>query len=98
MIIDRLRRWNRRHPTVLLAAVYRPSHLNVVAARPETLVLMPVLELSGVGGLGSMYDGHLRHVAENVRSLVVEGPGHWVPEEQPAAVAEALLEFLPPTH
>lgn len=56
---------------------------------------MPVLGISGAGGLGSMYGRHLQHVADNVRSTVVEGSGHWVPEEQPAAVMEALLNFLP---
>ncbi|MEI9412426.1 alpha/beta hydrolase [Mesorhizobium salmacidum] len=59
---------------------------------------MPVLGISGSGGLGSMYEDHLRHVAENVRAVVVEGSGHWVPEEQPAAVTKALIEFLPPAY
>jgi len=35
----------------------------------------------------------LQEVAENVRCLRVPRTGHWVPEENPEAVANALLEF-----
>ncbi|WP_087004583.1 alpha/beta fold hydrolase [Rhizobium sullae] len=56
---------------------------------------MPVLAMSGVGGMGAEYGNHIRHVAKNVRGVVVEGSGHWIPEEQPAAVTKALTEFLP---
>ncbi len=57
---------------------------------------MPVLAISGTGGMGSIYESHIRHVADNVRGIVVDGSGHWIPEEQPAAVTKALVEFLPP--
>ncbi|WP_332303220.1 alpha/beta fold hydrolase [Rhizobium sp. GR12] len=56
---------------------------------------MPVLAMSGSGGMGAMYEGHIRNVADNVRGIVVEGAGHWVPEEKPQAVTKALMEFLP---
>lgn len=56
---------------------------------------MPVLAMSGVGGMGLEYGNHIRHVAKDVRDVVVEGSGHWIPEEQPAAVTKALIEFLP---
>lgn len=56
---------------------------------------MPVLAMSGVGGLGAVYGDHIGHVARNVRAVVVEGAGHWVPEEQPVAVTAALTAFLP---
>ncbi|WP_245446879.1 alpha/beta fold hydrolase [Neorhizobium sp. T25_27] len=56
---------------------------------------MPVLAMSGVGGMGAEYGNHIRHVAQNVRAVVLEGSGHWIPKEQPAAVTKALIEFLP---
>ncbi|GAC1046068.1 alpha/beta fold hydrolase [Rhizobium sp. No.120] len=62
----------------------------------ENKLEMPVLAMSGIGGLGAVYGEHIRHVAKNVRAIVVEGAGHWIPEEQPVAVTAALTEFLPP--
>ncbi|TBZ57999.1 alpha/beta fold hydrolase [Rhizobium leguminosarum] len=62
----------------------------------ESKLEMPVLAMSGIGGLGSIYGGHIRHVANNVRAVVVDGAGHWIPEEQPVAVTTALTDFLPP--
>ena len=56
---------------------------------------MPVLAMSGAGGLGEMYEAHIRNVAEDVRSAVIKGSGHWIPEEKPQDVVEALLKFLP---
>jgi pimeloyl-ACP methyl ester carboxylesterase len=57
---------------------------------------MPVLGIGGVGSFGTIIGDHLRHVANNVQAINVEGAGHWVAEEQPAAVTDALLKFLPP--
>jgi pimeloyl-ACP methyl ester carboxylesterase len=57
---------------------------------------MPVLGIGGSGSFGAIIGDHLRHVADNVQAINVEGAGHWVAEEQPAAVANALLKFLPP--
>jgi len=77
---------------------YRAFPKDVVANRAfaETKLEMPVLAMSGVGGLGAVYGQHIRHVAVNVRTVVVEGAGHWIPEEQPIAVTAALLDFMPP--
>lgn len=63
-----------------------------LAARKLT---MPVLAMSGAGGMGSMYEGHIRNVAKNVRGVVVEGSGHWIPEEKPQDVIDELVKILP---
>lgn len=55
---------------------------------------MPVLGLGGAGCFGPMIGEHLRHVANNVEAVNVEGSGHWVAEEQPGVVTEALLRFF----
>jgi hypothetical protein len=34
-------------------------------------------------------------VVDNLQALNVEGTGHWVAEERPVAVTEALLKVLP---
>ncbi|HEX7913760.1 MAG TPA: alpha/beta hydrolase [Paraburkholderia sp.] len=57
---------------------------------------MPVLGIGGAGSLGPIVGEELRHVATNVQPVQIEGAGHWVAEEQPQAVTDALLKFLPP--
>ncbi|MFM0223468.1 alpha/beta fold hydrolase [Paraburkholderia dipogonis] len=57
---------------------------------------MPVLGIGGAGSLGPIVGEELGHVALDVRSVQIKGAGHWVAEEQPQAVTDALLKFLPP--
>jgi pimeloyl-ACP methyl ester carboxylesterase len=38
---------------------------------------------------------HPRQIATDVRAVNIENSGHWVAEEQPEAVSDALLDFLP---
>ncbi|MGF6772781.1 pimeloyl-ACP methyl ester carboxylesterase [Paraburkholderia sp. GAS199] len=59
---------------------------------------MPVLGIGGAGSMGPLVGEELRHVADHVQSVEIEGAGHWVAEEQPQAVTDTLLEFLPPAH
>jgi pimeloyl-ACP methyl ester carboxylesterase len=44
-----------------------------------------------VGVYGEMV---LKALADNVRGNVIAGPGHWIAEEQPAALAACLIDFL----
>jgi pimeloyl-ACP methyl ester carboxylesterase len=57
---------------------------------------MPVLGIGGTGSFAPMIGEHLGHVATDVRAVEIKDSGHWVAEEQPDAVASALIEFLPP--
>lgn len=57
---------------------------------------MPVLGIGGAGSLGPIVGEELSHVALDVQSVQIEGAGHWVAEEQPQTVTDALLKFLPP--
>lgn len=56
---------------------------------------MPVLAVGGgraeARGRGAEPEASLREVASDVRGLVVADSGHFVPEEQPAVLAEALV-------
>ncbi|MEM5369132.1 alpha/beta hydrolase [Paraburkholderia azotifigens] len=61
----------------------------------KTKLTMPVLGIGGSGSFGPIIGDHLRHVAARVEALNVQGSGHWVAEEQPAVVTNALLKFLP---
>ena len=57
---------------------------------------MPVLALGGGESFGrrALTLGSMRRVAEDVRGGVVEGSGHFIPEEKPEALAAALLDFF----
>ncbi|GAB3254559.1 alpha/beta fold hydrolase [Chitinimonas naiadis] len=56
---------------------------------------MPVLGLGGDQSFGPIIGEHLKHVAEDVTVVQVANSGHWVAEEQPQSVLEALVKFLP---
>jgi pimeloyl-ACP methyl ester carboxylesterase len=45
---------------------------------------MPVLAVGGEKSFGPLQAVIMRHVATNVRGVVVAGSGHWLMEERPA--------------
>jgi pimeloyl-ACP methyl ester carboxylesterase len=57
---------------------------------------MPVMGIGGDASFGPSIGDHLRHVATNVQAVVIPNCGHWVAEEQPDAVFDALSTFLSP--
>jgi pimeloyl-ACP methyl ester carboxylesterase len=77
---------------------YRAFPADVIANQDfaRHKLTMPVLGIGGSGSFGPIIGDHLREVATDVRAVNIENSGHWVAEEQPDAVADALLAFLPP--
>lgn len=78
-------------------AYYRAAHLSasqnkVLAARGK--LPMPVMALSADHGSIPDMAGPLREFAADVCGAVVPVCGHFIPEEQPEAVARILLDFL----
>ena len=73
-----------------------PEDVKANAEFSKPKLSMPVLGIGGTGSFGPIIGEHLRHVATDVRAVEVRDSGHWVAEEQPDAVASALLEFLLP--
>jgi pimeloyl-ACP methyl ester carboxylesterase len=55
---------------------------------------MPVLALGGERGAGEYPLMAMRQLAADVRGGVIPRAGHWLTDEQPAALAEALLAFF----
>ncbi len=55
---------------------------------------MPVLAIGGEKWLGPIMQKMVEPVAADLRTEIVPGSGHFVPEEAPEAVARLLLEFL----
>ena len=69
---------------------------NEVLLKRDGKLAMPVLALGGAGGWGRRLEvlESCQRVALDVRGGVVEGAGHWIPEEQPEEVARLLLAFF----
>jgi len=57
---------------------------------------LPVLAVGGGRsfGRGAEVEQSLRRVAEDVTGTIVPDCGHWIPEEQPQLLLDALLPFL----
>lgn len=60
----------------------------------RTPLPMPVLALGAEGSLGGFVLQQVESYASDVRGGVIEGSGHWVPEEVPTLFSERLLAFL----
>jgi len=60
---------------------------------------MPVLAVGGAVGWGRSREvaESLRKLATDVYPCVVEQCGHWIPEEQPTVLADAILDFFAST-
>ena len=57
---------------------------------------MPVLAIGGAASFGEHVGEALGVVADDVRSVVIPGTGHFVAEESPDEVLAALTPFLAP--
>lgn len=57
---------------------------------------MPVLAVGGAEGFGRGLEvaDSLKKLALDVRAVVIENSGHWIPEEQPSILAENVIEFF----
>lgn len=60
----------------------------------QTPLSMPVLALGAEGSLGGFIPQQVENYADNLQGGVIEGSGHWVPEEVPDRFAASLLTFL----
>jgi pimeloyl-ACP methyl ester carboxylesterase len=64
----------------------------------QTPLSMPILYVGGSGSMGAFLSyaaqGLQATGATKVETRQIEAAGHWLAEEQPAALAEALLSFL----
>ncbi len=55
---------------------------------------MPVLALGGEFGEGNAVLDSVKQVAEDVRGGIVEGAGHFIPEERPDELVKLMLDFF----
>jgi pimeloyl-ACP methyl ester carboxylesterase len=71
-----------------------PQTAKDFAKLAETKLSMPVLAIGGDKSLGEFLGRQMKLAATNVTSVVVEGSGHWLLEEQPDQTTRALAAFL----
>jgi pimeloyl-ACP methyl ester carboxylesterase len=65
-------------------------------ARKTHRLPMPVLAMGGAESSGAMVAETMALAADDVQSLVIPGIGHWLAEQAPDALVDALTEFLGP--
>ena len=93
--IEALRRSGALHASF---QYYRALDVTITQnqARTHAPLTMPVLAVGGAAFRGAGVAGDVRRVASDVKELVIEGCGHYVPEEAPDAFVSALLSFFTP--
>lgn len=74
-------------------ALYESAEQNRALAAKGKLA-MPVLALGGAASIGDGVGGCMRQLADSVSAEAAQECGHWMPEEQPAWLAERLVAFL----
>jgi len=60
----------------------------------QVKLTMPVLAVGGEKSFGPLQAVIMRHVATNVREVVIAGSGHWLMEERPAETVALIRNFL----
>jgi pimeloyl-ACP methyl ester carboxylesterase len=66
--------------------------------RAATPLKMPVLAIGGETSWGPAVGGAMGPLAEDVQTVVIPGASHWVAEERPEELLEAMTPFLAPFH
>jgi pimeloyl-ACP methyl ester carboxylesterase len=67
---------------------------NRAALEHDGKLTLPVLAVGGASSTtGRLMEPMMREVADDVTALLVPAAGHWIPEEQPRVLAQAIDEF-----
>lgn len=74
-------------------AAFSDTGLQQNRARAANTLRMPVLAIGGQYSVGNGMASTMKLVAGDVRGQTIAGAGHFVLEESPAQVAEAILNF-----
>ena len=64
--------------------------------RKNRRLTLPVLAIGGAESSGEGAANTMKLVAEDVQGVVLPGSGHWVAEQAPKALLDALAKFLAP--
>jgi pimeloyl-ACP methyl ester carboxylesterase len=66
------------------------------AQRKTGRLTLPVLAIGGAKSSGEGTANMMKLVADDVQTAIIPGSGHWVAEEAPDELLEALTPFLAP--
>lgn len=79
-------------------ASYRAIDVSIAQneQRKQRKLTLPVLAIGGGKALGEGVANTMRLVADHVESTIIPDSGHWVAEEAPEQLLEALRPFLAP--
>lgn len=90
-----LRTFSGKEGVLGAEGVYRVAFTTIAQTTPlqESKVKVPVVAMGGERGLGARVGRFVSMIASEVRSLVLAGCGHFIPEERPDAVVEQVLRL-----
>ena len=60
----------------------------------KTKLTMPVLAVGGDRQIGHLVTQEMQQVAENIEEVIIQDCKHWVAEEHPDKLSQALLTFF----
>jgi len=85
---------NAIHDAFSQFAAFRQDAIDNQKFLAEGKLKMPVLAIGGEKSFGRGFANEIGFAADDVRALSVRDSGHWLMEEQPAAVMSAILAFI----
>jgi pimeloyl-ACP methyl ester carboxylesterase len=93
------RGWWARSSSRAILEMYRARQMNAEQNRPHYAdpISCPVLAVGAQAYLADQVPSQLTQVASNVRGAVITESGHNIALENPAALAQAYLDFFAPT-
>ena len=74
-------------------ALFAPAGLQRMKARLGKPLPMPVFAIGASGGVRTLLIDSLKGAATDLNGTVLEGCGHYLPEECPAQFADAVTSF-----
>ncbi|WP_197420547.1 alpha/beta fold hydrolase [Sphingomonas sp. CCH5-D11] len=78
----------------LYRAFAQDAEDNRAALKHDGKLTLPVLAVAGeASGFATIIESMMQEVAENVTAVLIPRAGHWIAEENPAALVKALVGF-----
>jgi pimeloyl-ACP methyl ester carboxylesterase len=77
---------------------YRAIDVSIAqnASRKAQKLTLPILAVGGQKGIGEGVVATMRSVGDNVQGVIIPNSGHWVAEEAPDKLLDAVIPFLAP--
>jgi pimeloyl-ACP methyl ester carboxylesterase len=85
---------NAIHDAFAQFAAFRQDAVDNQKFLAEGKLTMPVLAIGGEKSFGQGFANEIGYAADNVTALSIRDSGHWLMEEQPEAVMNAIIGFL----